>query len=210
MQSYNGLYILKEGEVVREGDVIKYASSSVVLILLHANFAILVDTALKENLTLIEEKIKSIGLQKDDIKAIINTHLHRDHTGCNEAFSCDKYAHPLEIERMKAKSKSFDEYSSYEYFPQNEKIEIIETPGHCYGHISVVYKGKCEPSVRSEASETIVIAGDAIPRRGNFVQKTPPRIHVDRKKAIESIKRIESIADVIIPGHDLPIMVKRT
>ncbi|MHC1635839.1 MAG: MBL fold metallo-hydrolase [Candidatus Methanospirareceae archaeon] len=196
MYRLEDLYIIKEGEVVREGDVIKYASSSVVLIRLKRGFAVLVDTGLKEDYALIRKNIEKIGLL-EEVKAIVNTHLHIDHMGCNAFFHCKKYAHPLEIE-MRGGSGS-NEYISYEEFPKSEKVEIIETPGHCYGHISVVYKGE----------KTIVIAGDAIPKRGNLIQKIPPRIHVDRKKAIESIKKIEKIADVIIPGHDSLIEVKK-
>ncbi|MHC1582588.1 MAG: MBL fold metallo-hydrolase [Candidatus Syntropharchaeia archaeon] len=181
----DGIYLIKPGELIREGDVILYASSSVVL--LDDEFPILVDTGLKGDWGRIKRGIEEEGFRIRDIEMVINTHLHRDHCGCNEFFDIPKYAHEMEIERLN---------SPHGYFPYkkevSERIRIIETPGHSYGHISVVYRGK----------KTFVVAGDAIPRKNNYIQGIPPRIHVDRKKAVESMKMIGEIGDVIIPGHD--------
>lgn len=179
-------YILKPGELVRDDrKIIRYASSSVIL--MNDEFPLIVDTGLSLDWNTIQASLKESGFLASDIQMIINTHLHQDHTGCNEKFLAKKYAHPLEIKQFVNKNK-------YLTCPLkiSKNISIIETPGHSYGHISVVF--------RDEA--VIVCSGDAIPTKNNYLEKVPPRIHVDRKLAMESFDKIVHIAEIIIPGHD--------
>jgi glyoxylase-like metal-dependent hydrolase (beta-lactamase superfamily II) len=101
-------------------------------------------------------------------------------------FRCQKFAHPLAIKDAGAKG--------YKACPKriSKNVRIMDTPGHCLGHIAVVYEG----------DETVVIAGDAIPTRDNYIKRLPPRIHIDREAAMRSFAEIEKIADIIVPGHD--------
>jgi glyoxylase-like metal-dependent hydrolase (beta-lactamase superfamily II) len=190
MKIIEGVYVIKPGKLVKDGDIIIYMSSSVVL--MDDEFPLLVDTGLKEDWERIKMGIEEVGFSIGEIKMIINTHLHIDHVGCNDMFDVNKYAHPIEIERIKKSG----------YLPYNTRvsrnIRIIETPGHCYGDISVVFEG-----------ETVVVAaGDAIPTKNNYIKRVPPRMHVDREMAMESFGKIERIANIIIPGHDGPIRIK--
>ncbi len=198
------VYLIKEGELRRGRDIIKYASSSVALVLTEDG-GILLDTALESDFDLLKERLESISLGIDDIKAIINTHLHYDHIGCNKFFRCSKYAHRIEIDRRRGELdhsyKSCEDFRLEVGEESNIEVTIIETFGHCYGHISVLCRDKT-------SNKIVAFAGDAIPRKNNFLQDIPPRIHVDRKSAVESMNKIKRIADVIIPGHDLPIEVK--
>ncbi|OFV68058.1 MAG: Beta-lactamase-like domain protein [Candidatus Syntrophoarchaeum caldarius] len=186
------LYIVKPGKVVYDEISVIYASSTVVLI--DDDLRVLVDTALGEDWDQIKAGIEAVGFGVDAIDCIINTHLHPDHTGCNDRFEIPKYAHPAEIKRGEF-TEGVEPYTRQ----VTDKISIIETPGHTWGHISVVYRGE----------RTIVIAGDAIPTRNNYYERVIPRIHVDPDLAMESFLKIEEIADVIIPGHDDPIEVPR-
>jgi len=194
MRICKGVYLLKVGELERDGDLIKRASSSVVFI---EDVRTLVDSGFKSDCRAIILALERLGFSPKDVEAIINTHLHRDHTGCNELFRCEKYAHELQIEAAGVQST----YLPYEEFFRSfnaRGIEIIETPGHCFGHISVVV----------HADKKVVIAGDAVPRRGNLLQDVPPRLHVDRKAAMRSIKMIKEIADIVVPGHDTPLTLR--
>jgi glyoxylase-like metal-dependent hydrolase (beta-lactamase superfamily II) len=78
-------------------------------------------------------------------------------------------------------------------------VRIVHTPGHTMGSVSVFVK----------ADQRYAIAGDAVPKYGNFEKMVPPRINVDEKLALESIKMIIRYADVIIPGHDPPFITNR-
>ncbi|MHC1579707.1 MAG: MBL fold metallo-hydrolase [Candidatus Alkanophagales archaeon] len=193
MRICEGVYLLKVGELERDGDLIRRASSSVVFI---EGVRTLVDSGHRSDCRAILSALEKLGFSPEDVEAIINTHLHRDHTGCNELFRCEKYAHRLQIEAAGAQSA----YLPYEEFGSKARsVEIIETPGHCLGHISVVV----------HADKRVVVAGDAIPRRGNLLQDVPPRLHVDRKAAMRSIRMIKEIADIVVPGHDAPITLRR-
>jgi glyoxylase-like metal-dependent hydrolase (beta-lactamase superfamily II) len=191
MKLMEDLYLLKEGKVIRSNDVILYASSASVLIL--DEFPIIVDTAMPEDIELIQRSLAEAGIQIDEVKMVINTHLHSDHTGCNSFFKAEKYAHVKEIAREGIKGiipLSFNNISS--------RVKFIETPGHTEGHISVVF----------ESSEVAVIAGDAIPTYDNYLKRVPPRINIDEALAMNSFEKIERIADLIIPGHDKPFRVR--
>ncbi|HDM36039.1 MAG TPA: MBL fold metallo-hydrolase [Candidatus Syntrophoarchaeum butanivorans] len=188
----DNLYLVKPGKVIYDEIAVRYASSAVVLI--DDGSLILVDTALPEDWDLIKEGIDACGYDPGDIDLIINTHLHIDHVGCNDRFNVVKYAHAKEIER----GEFTDGVEPYRN-PVTERVEIIETPGHTWGHISVVYHGE----------KTVVIAGDAIPTRNNYYERVIPRIHVDAALAMESFLKVERIAEIIIPGHDDPIRVER-
>lgn len=180
-------YLLKPGKVVfGESGEILYASSSVSLIL--DGICVVVDTGLSSDWEKIIQSLAEIGLKPSEIDVVVNTHLHPDHCGGNELFSGKIYAHPLEIRRTSA-----------DYLPCpskiSERIEVIETPGHIDGHISVVF-------------EDIVVAGDAIPTRDNYLKKAIPRLHTNAEKARESMEKIIKIAKIIIPGHDEPVHLK--
>lgn len=178
-------YLLKPGKVVfSESGEILYASSSVSLIL--ADPIVVVDTGLPADRGAIVEALAELSLKPSDVEFVINTHLHPDHCGGNDLFA-KLYAHQLEIKRVGA----------INYHPSPRKIseiEVIETPGHVEGHISVFFKG-------------IVVAGDAIPTKDNYEKRVIPRLHTDAKKAKESMEKIIKIARIIIPGHDQPVFL---
>ncbi len=59
----------------------------------------------------------------------------------------------------------------------------------------------------SEKPETVIIAGDALPTRANYVKWVPPAIHFNRAVSLQSMSKIVEIADWVIPGHDEPFKV---
>jgi len=188
MELGEGVYLVKPGRVIYDEASVLYASSSVVLI--EDGELILVDTALEEDWPLIEEGIRRAGFRPSQVGVVVNTHLHPDHTGCNHRFEARRYAHPLEIRRVGTEG----------YLPcparLSERVWVMETPGHVEGHLSVVCGG-------------VVVAGDAIPTRRHYDEGIIPRIHTDAGKARESMRRIAEVAEVIVPGHDLPFRVRR-
>ncbi len=192
MKLMEDLYLLKEGKVIRSNGAILYASSASVLIL--DDFPMIVDTAMPEDMELIQRSLMDADVQKDEVKMVINTHLHGDHIGCNNMFKkAEKYAHAKEIAREGIKGIiPLDLKSSI-----SSRVKFIETPGHTEGHISVVF----------ESSEVVVIAGDAIPTYDNYLKRVPPRVNIDEELAMQSFEKIEKIADLIIPGHDRPFRV---
>lgn len=188
MKVREGIYLVKPGKVIYDEVSVQYASSSVVLI--DDGKLILVDTALSEDWPLLLEGIRRAGFHPSEVEMVVNTHLHPDHMGCNDKFEAEHYAHPLEIERTGVDG----------YLPCPSKlsarVRVMETPGHVEGHLSVLFEG-------------VVVAGDAIPTRKHHEEGIIPRIHTNAEKARESMRRIAEVAEVIIPGHDLPFGVRK-
>lgn len=134
-----------------------------------------------------------MGVSVDSIKHLINTHLHIDHFGCNHMFGSARiYAHALEsppLGTIKIKN-------SMTVLPG---VEVIPTPGHTLGSVTVLIDGE----------KRYAVCGDAIPTRENYQKHVPPFINVNPTLAMKSMDAIASYADVIVPGHDAPFDVVR-
>ncbi len=179
-------FLLKPGHLERddEGKILE-ARSSVTLILAGSK-KIVVDTGLEEEADMIRGRLAELGLSPEEVDIVINTHDHPDHCENNGLF---KRARVLSG-KGEGRLKEGDVVAS--------GVWIMETPGHTLDSISVV----CESSRR------IVVAGDALPLMGNYLKGVPPRLHGDRDLAMKSMARIVEAADLVVPGHDLPFLVR--
>jgi glyoxylase-like metal-dependent hydrolase (beta-lactamase superfamily II) len=180
--------LLKPGRIERdeEGNVLD-ASSSVTLIIAGSR-KIVVDTGKEEDGGVLREMLEHQGLSPDDVEIVINTHDHPDHSGNNRLF-------PRAIV-LSGEAEGQDRLKEGDLVAPG--VWIMETPGHTRGSISVV----CESERR------IVMAGDALPLLGNYLKWVPPRLTVDGDLAIKSMARIIGLADLVVPGHDLPFLVR--
>lgn len=184
---------MKSGSLLREGDEVRDARSSVTLID-SGKKRIIVDTGLVGEDGVIVDALSARGLSPEDIDFVVNTHLHLDHCGCNllfrnSVFYTDKRESPPVHFRSAEDGK--------ELIPG---VRFLSTPGHTEGSVSVVAESD---------GKTYVIAGDAIPTIDNYENLTPPHTNIDERLAMESIKRILKIADFVIPGHGAMFEVHR-
>ena len=186
--------VIRNGYLIRsEKGLILDARSSVTLIQTEKS-NILIDTSRRKDRDLIITGLKKKSLSCKDITIVINTHNHTDHTGNNDLFdSAVIFAHTL--------NEHIDGTTPIKRFPfELEKgIKIIETPGHSLDSISVVFTKKY----------TYTVAGDSIPLKNNLLNWIPPIINIGPELAIESMKKIISIADIIIPGHDFAFKIDK-
>ena len=179
-------------KVVFEGDANLKASS--VTLIETSKHRILVDTSSKVVRDVIVERLAELGFSTDDIDVVINTHLHSGHTGNNEIFKNAKvFASPHEcVEKCKGCLLYFDRYTKFLFTPiselEDEEVMILNTPGHTWGSLSVVY-------------EDYIIAGDAIPLKANAIEGIVPKC-VDERYAKSSIRRIKMLGKNIITGHE--------
>jgi glyoxylase-like metal-dependent hydrolase (beta-lactamase superfamily II) len=174
------VHLLKSGRVLRDkcGKILD-ARSSVTLVIQEGK-KIVVDTGLFGEEEIIMDALARLELRPEDIDAVVNTHSHPDHCGNNHIFS---------------KSEILDAKKAETIAPG---LYIMETPGHSLDSISVVV----------EASEIVVVAGDALPTFDNFLKNVPPALHIDRDLAVSSMERITGLADVVVPGHDRPFSTR--
>ena len=179
--------VLCEGYIVREGDRVIDASSTVSSVT-SLGKSILVDTGSPFKLDLLKAALDRAPMPQSGIDIVVNTHQHMDHCGGNDLFvDALRLSHRLE---NPPKGTLFVD----EGHRLADGVMIACTPGHTSGSISVMV----------ESDRRYAICGDAIPTRDNYDARLPPAIHVDRKLSVESMERIIEWADVIVPGHGPP------
>jgi glyoxylase-like metal-dependent hydrolase (beta-lactamase superfamily II) len=134
-------------------------------------------------------------LEPKDIDVVINTHRHYDHIENNDLFeNATIYASPYECVKeckgcvIYSTTDEVHDFEPVEKFDDDE-ITILKTPGHTWGSISVVY-------------DNYIIAGDAVPLKGNILSDIPPAVRVDNRAAKGSLRRVKLLRKNIITGHD--------
>ncbi len=186
------IQILKPGLLVRDELGYILDARSTVTLIQTSKYNIIIDTGVPEDREMILANLSRYGLKPTAIAILINTHLHSDHCGNNSLFKAAKFL-------ANAREAGFDENTSTavnEGYIVDEGVSIIETPGHTLGSISVV--------VNTAENLTYVLAGDALPIQDNYLKWVPPGINFNPQIAIDSMRKIVEIADVVIPGHDRP------
>ena len=179
-----------DGRLVKSGNAILEASSTVSLVV-SANKRVIVDTGSPKDLKLLREALRAASVRPDEVDMVVNTHLHMDHIGGNSLFPNARfYAHRLENPPLGTIRVS-------EGFDLLPGVELVMTPGHTAGSISVLV----------HADRRYAICGDAIPTRANVENHVPPSININPRLALKSMDSMEASADVIVPGHEAPFEV---
>ncbi len=190
--------VIKPGRLERNAAGMILDARSTVTLVTTENGILIVDTGLADEAAAVREGLDKWDLCPDDVDIVINTHLHADHTGNNALFPAAMFlVHEAEGARDDATGRVRAVSGGYEPLAG---IRLISTPGHTRGSMSVVVR----------AERTYVIAGDALPTLDNYRKWVPPGINYDPDRALESMRRIVDIADIVIPGHDQPFTVERT
>jgi glyoxylase-like metal-dependent hydrolase (beta-lactamase superfamily II) len=131
-------------------------------------------------------------LKVEDIDFVFLTHSHLDHTLLAGIFSRAEIVTTEEI------YKNDNQVSHGDIIPDTD-IKIIQTPGHCNEHCSLIVPTK---------EGVFVVAGDVFWWTEEELQTVDvgkiDDAHfkeIDMGKLIESRRKILEIADWIIPGH---------
>lgn len=168
---------------------------------------IIVDPGSFVNKNNLLKALEKEGLKLEDIDVVILTHTHVDHTTNIFLFNNAKIFMRFRGEtKYPGQFQKINEGTLERFDILNESIakdvEIIETPGHTYDHISVV--------VNTEDGK-VVIAGDAIGGEAwlNTEKKGNPDLFYDVDKFDISRKKILEIADWIVLGHGKMIKVEK-
>lgn len=154
------------------------------------------------------ECLAELGLSLDDIDIVINTHLHDDHCGNNLLLTSARfYAHPGEVIFCNKPHPLDHRYDAcfiegIEFIQATDGmkivpgIEVLHSPGHTVGSLSVKIETSEGPSV---------ITGFCCNNK-NFPENGPaicPGVHLDAMAAWDSIQKIKHLNCRILPMHEL-------
>jgi glyoxylase-like metal-dependent hydrolase (beta-lactamase superfamily II) len=148
---------------------------------------------------IIMDGVKDMGREHADLKLCVLTHRHGDHTGglkkLKKTLKFQVMAHELDMPAIK-KSSGYDVehvVKGGERLPDCGGINILHTPGHTAGHISLHLPQK-----------KTLIAGDAIVSAGEHLVVSPTYLSSDPDAASESVKRLIAMnldLERILVGH---------
>jgi hydroxyacylglutathione hydrolase len=120
-----------------------------------------------------EPVLRKINEQKIDLKAILNTHHHRDHTGGNEGLLAgqrvDVYGHRSDRDRIPGLTRGIDEGDVISIGDLTGEVLFI--PGHTTGHIAYLFGDALF------CGDTLFTAGC-----GRLFEGTPEQMHASLSK----------------------------
>ncbi|MFH0752554.1 MAG: MBL fold metallo-hydrolase [archaeon] len=143
--------------------------------------------------------LDSIGYSPKDVKRVIFTHLHSDHSGKPSDFPNARfYASYQEIKNLKSMQMFFTYDAQATEFlnktklePLREKIgpfEVIQTPGHTSGSVCLYLK-----------ENNLLFTGDTL--FGKHTGRTDVPTGSD-KEMDQSLKKLARFKAKLLPGHD--------
>lgn len=164
-------------------------------ILYRAGEAAVVDTGVSGSEGSIEQALAEIGLAWEDVGHLIITHEHPDHQGSTSAVvaatSAPWYAGAGDIPAISAPTEGNVVGDDDTVFD----LQIIETPGHTAGHISVL-----------DPVGGVLIAGDALNGDNGQVAGPNPQFSSDMDIANASVVKLAGFDyEVALFGHGEPV-----
>jgi glyoxylase-like metal-dependent hydrolase (beta-lactamase superfamily II) len=159
--------------------------------------ATIVDTGVSGSEGDIETSLGALGLGWDDVGHVIITHLHPDHQGSlpavmNLAPGATGYAGAGDIPRITAPRELVAVGDGDSVFD----LDIIATPGHTPGHISVL-----------DQQGGILVAGDALNGSDGRVIGANPDFTSDIVAADESVAKLALFTyGTALFGHGEPVV----
>lgn len=168
----------------------------------------------------IDNQLKVLGYEPDDVRYVILTHLHFDHMGgtpllpkatvvvrrseLRSAWWPDAYEGGYNFESL-LRSRDLEylplpDGEEFDLF-QDDSVVCLDTRGHTEGHQSVL--------VTLPASGRIVLTGDAVQVAQNFSEKVPPGLCWNSQlaiQAIEKLRHLQAQGALLIFGHELSLL----
>jgi glyoxylase-like metal-dependent hydrolase (beta-lactamase superfamily II) len=156
----------------------------------------IVDTGLPNNIAKFDEAIKGAGLDWNAVGHLILTHYHGDHVGgmgevLAAATKATVYAGQEDIAQIQSTQTIKPVVDGDEVFG----LQIIGTPGHTPGHISVL-----------DPVGSLLVAGDALVNMEGTLAGSPAQFTTDMAQAIASVQKLGGMSfEKLVFGHGEPI-----
>ncbi len=194
--------VLVEGKHQFSGEKLEIGST---VTLVKTDKNIIVDPGYYPDADKLIESLKNEGLAPEDIDIVVLTHLHLDHTINVHLFPQAKIYCKLRSAGYPGQFHNLEQgylvqADMSDGLELAEDVEILLTPGHMDGHISLLVhtpEGK------------IVIAGDALAMESLINLSKEPTLFDDLAQYNESRKKVLKVADFIVPGHGPMFKVKK-
>jgi N-acyl homoserine lactone hydrolase len=157
--------------------------------------------------------LSNLGLGPDDVDAVIASHLHPDHCGCNEFFKrATIMCHAKEAAAVRApgaeklgylrvdwdQGRAFDEMGGPRDVFGDGRIVVVPLPGHTPGSVGAL--------IELDASGGFLLASDALAMRAYLDGEIVPRNtwNTDEfARSLSEMRKLEQTGVTIICGHDL-------
>lgn len=167
-------------------------------VLVRGATAAIVDTGVQGSTGDIEAAINRVGLGWADVGHVVLTHLHGDHIGSlpavmDAAAGAQAYAGEADLGSMQSPRPIRAVGDGDEVFG----LQIVATPGHTAGHISVY-----DPQ-----GSGVLVAGDALNGADGGVVAANPQFTADMGQADESVRKLAMLQyDTVLFGHGEPVL----
>lgn len=153
-----------------------------------------VDLGTEGSAAAIEAGLKAAGTGWDAVKHVILTHQHGDHVGglagVAPLVSASLYAGTADVAAITSAKQLKAINDGDEVFG----LQIIGTPGHTAGHVSVF-----------DPSTGVLVAGDAL-RTTDGLASSDPAHTADPAQASASVRKLAALkVRTILPGHGDPL-----
>jgi glyoxylase-like metal-dependent hydrolase (beta-lactamase superfamily II) len=152
--------------------------------------------------------LESRGLEPDDIRTVVMTHLHSDHvTALPQLGDVELFVHEDEMENSHAGPyRGVRDHAEVRLLTGDEGeirpgLRWIHTPGHSPGHIAI--------AVDTEDGLAVVAGDTPGPNPAWFAEMDLPDGFPDREQHLEAFERIRALDPVLmIPGHTPPVRLR--
>ncbi len=152
----------------------------------------------------IETQIRGLGYKLDDVRYVVLSHLHMDHTGGMALFPNAKFlvgsneirfaywADPIQrqffIMDDLIPTRGFNWLEvdqDYDLFGDGS-LQMLKTPGHTPGECTLLV---------TLPSRKFVLTGDTVHTRQDLAEEKPMMIDYDPAQAVQSLKRLKQLRD---------------
>jgi len=166
-------------------------------VLVRRGEATVVDTGVAGSADDIEAVVGDLGVGWSNVAHVVLTHLHPDHIGSlsevmDRASDAMGYAGEADIAGISAPRP----LTAVGDGDQVMGLEIIETPGHTAGHISVF-----------DQAGGLLIAGDSLNQDSGGIRGANAQFSSDLVAAAESVRKMAGLRfDTVVFGHGEPVI----